>query len=120
MRRKAGRKKPPHANQLHQRKPTTRTSVPWITVHALVATAAVGLRPSWASAHESAFIQHDARLAVIDAALRSANGLGQPLHGLAYQDQNSSSSTAHRYDIPAGPLSDVVTAFERVSGLHVT
>jgi len=120
MRRKAGHKKPPHAIEQLQHQPTRRTSVPWITVHALVATAAVGLRPPGASAHESPLIQNDARLAVIDAALRSAKRLGQRLRGLDYQDQDSRSATVHRYDIPAGPLNDVVTAFERVSGIDVT
>src|SRR5262245_25915688 len=120
MRRKAGRKRPPRAIKQLRHQSTRRTSVPWITVHALVATAAVGLRPSWASAHESPFIQNDARLAVIDAALRSApKRLGQPLRDLGYQDQDSASATIHRYDIPAGPLSDVVTGFERVSGVDV-
>src|SRR5262245_5214274 len=120
MRRKAGRKRPPRAIEQLRHQSTRRTSVPWITVHALVATAAVGLRPSWASAHESPFIQNDARLAVIDAALRSAKRLGQPLRDLGYQNQDSASATIHRYDIPAGPLSDVVTGFERVSGVDVT
>src|SRR5262245_4161876 len=112
MTRKAARKRA--IKHAHPCRPTSRARGRWVTVGALAATAAVSLRPSVASAHESAFNLHDARLAVIDAALRSTNSR------LAYQDQDSPSSTVHRYDIAAGPLSDVVAAFERVSGVHVT
>ena len=96
-----------------------RTSVPLVT--ALVATAAVGFQPSLAAAHESRLKEDDARLAVIDAVLQSSNRLlGRQLGRLPYQDQSSPASPLHRYDIAAAPLSDVITAFERVSGVHVT
>src|SRR5262245_20044555 len=122
MTRIAGRKRRSHAiKEPHRHLLTLRANIPWGKVGALVATAAVGLRPSLASADDLAFNHDDARLAVIDAALRSTNSLlGRPLGRLAYQDQDSPSSTVHRYDIAAGPLGEVVAAFERVSGVHVT
>ncbi|HEX7796711.1 MAG TPA: TonB-dependent receptor [Vicinamibacterales bacterium] len=119
MTRKSGRKRRPHALEPSHHRPTTRTSVPWVT--ALVATAAVGLRPSLASAHESPLTERDARLAVIDAVLRSSNSvLGEQVRRFAFQDQNGSSPAVHPYDIAAGPLNGVIIGFEHVSGVHVT
>src|SRR5262245_56006663 len=90
MTRSAARKRRQHTiKQLHHHLQTTRAGVPWVTVGALVATSAVGLRPSLASAHELAFNQ-DVRLAVIDAALRSTNSVPARL---AYQDQATPAST---------------------------
>src|SRR5262245_7818018 len=115
MTRSAARKRRQHTIKQPHHVQTTRAGVPWITVGALVASSAVGLRPSLASAHELGF-NEDARLAVIDAALRSTNSLPGRL---AYQDQDSAASTVRRYEVGAAPLSDVVAAFERVSGIHV-
>src|SRR6476469_8177207 len=107
MTRKSGRKRQPLAIKPSHRQPTARSSMPWVT--ALVTTAAVGLHPSSASAHESRLEESDARLAVIGAALRSSNRvLGNQARRLGYQDQNASSSAVHPYDIAAGPLSDVI------------
>src|SRR5215475_588537 len=94
MTRKAARKRRQHAIKHPQyRQPATRTAVPWATVGALVASAAIGLRPSLVSAHQLPFNQ-DARLAVIDAALRSTSSLiPRPLGRLANQDQDGPSST---------------------------
>ncbi len=93
-----------------------------MTVGALVATTAVtGLRYSSVSAHELTLRQDDARRSPIAAGLQfPADPFGHVREKVAYQDQDGRSSTPRRYDIAAGPLGDVGSAFERASGVHLT
>src|SRR5262249_41635677 len=88
------------------------------TVGVMMATATVSA-PSVASAHDLTAAQ-EARLKVIDAVLRSGGHSVTPLGRFAYQEQGDSIPTVRRYDIATGPLNDVVAAFERVSGVHLT
>ena len=64
----------------------------------------------------------DSRMDLVAAALRSTRSpFGNSVaSAMALQEQSSQASTVRRFDIPAGPLGDVLRAFERVTGMHMT
>src|SRR5262245_57825864 len=100
MTRKAARKRRQQTT-LQPLHPTTPSSgSPWMTVSTLVASTAItGLLPAFASARD----------------LLPASSTKQS------QDQTTAPvSTTYRFEIPAGPFADVLAAFERVTGVHVT
>lgn len=102
----------------------------WMTVGTIVATTAItGLSPAPASArslaprwsgdvHRLAAPAFDA-LADI-AAVESGWRRSRPRFDYADLVQAAPSSTTYRFDIPAGPFTDVLAAFEKVTGVHVT
>ncbi len=94
MNRKAARKR---RQQTHARSipaETTRAKPTWVTIGTVVASTAIsGLLPASASARE----------------------LAMALYG-----QASQKPAIYRFDVPAGPLSEVLRAFERVTGITVT
>ena len=138
MTRKAARKRRRQAAQPSARPSTTRPGAAWMTVGTLVASTAItGLLPAAASASEpfprssivlSANVRRlidlapslfDSRTDVIATVLRSAKipDATSPSSAVA-QVQGGPPSTMHRFDIPAGPLSDILGAFERTTGVH--
>src|SRR5262245_12936437 len=51
----------------------------------------------------------------------SARGLAPAASGLLARAQTTApASTTYRFEIPAGPFTDVLAAFERATGMHVT
>jgi catecholate siderophore receptor len=104
MTRKARRKRHKHA-LLRQPAPSRRSGSPWFTVGAFVASAAVA-----APASAAVELRRDPRLAVIARALP------------AHQDPVAAPSAAspQRFEIPAGPLADVIKAFEQATGISVS
>jgi catecholate siderophore receptor len=139
MTRKAARRKRQHPTK-RARPSTNRSGSPWVTVSALVASAAVGgWYPASASAGELAGRRApqtsmragfsldairdgaDPRLAIVADALRAApNPFGHANAGLAFQDRGRQPSQVQRFDIAPGPLSAVLPAFARAAGLTFT
>ena len=94
MTRKAARKRRQHNQQRSLEAAVARSKSPWVTVGTVVAsTAFSGLFPVSACAGDAA---------------------------AASYGQTSQTPAVYRFDIPAGPLSDVLRAFERVTGMTVT
>src|SRR5262249_41128604 len=90
--------------RLQQRSPIRRAGSPWITVGAFVASAV------FAAPASAVEIRRDPRLAVIARALQ------------VHQDPAPAPSAAapQRFEIPAGPLADVIRGFEQATGIAVS
>jgi catecholate siderophore receptor len=138
MTRKAARKRRQQAAKQSTQLPPSRSGPPWITIGTLVASTAItGLLPSSASAREllpdpffsqrsAARDSSDVLRDLFDPRGNAASTLrSNALSGHAAfpamtgQPQAPQAPTTHRFDIPAGPLSDVLNAFARVTGMHV-
>lgn len=91
---KAQRRKLKQQHRIERSRPSVR-STPWIVAGAFVASAAMGRADVLAQTFQST--------AFLDAAGPTAAG-GQP---------------ARRLSIPAGPLGEVLDAFQRLTGVHV-
>jgi catecholate siderophore receptor len=94
MTRKAARKRRQQAEKRSLEAAVARSKSPWVTIGTMVASTAIsGLLATSASAGDAA---------------------------TATYIQTSQTPAVYRFDIPAGPLSDVLRAFERVTGMTVT
>ncbi len=137
MTRKAARKRRQQVSPEPPR-PASSPGPQWVTLGTLVASTAInGLLPTSVSARELAPTwsvgrtgtaasmlgllseSGDPRDALVASALRS----GRTAFGnvaLLGQGQTAAQAATHRFDIAAGPFSDVLAAFERVTGVRVT
>jgi catecholate siderophore receptor len=94
MTRKAARKRRQQAEKRSLEAAAPRSKSPWVTIGTVVASTAIsGLSPVSAFAGDAA---------------------------AALYGQASQAPAVYRFDIPAGPLSEVLRAFERVTGMSVT
>jgi catecholate siderophore receptor len=103
-----------------------------LRLSAFVASAAIGASPAAAGVRPSSpgtFLfradSHgaplDPRLALVDAAFRRSAMPLPAAYALAQAPSTPPRDPpARRFDIPAGPLSDALPAFERVSGIRIT
>jgi catecholate siderophore receptor len=122
MTRKALRKKRRIlAKQQSTRPSVARSATPWMAVGALVASATFST-PATASEIESRrSYTAGGRESVVATVLRMAELSGRRisaagLNGLAATEE----PLMRRYDIPAGPLSDVLPRFEAIAGITVS
>ncbi|HEY7287169.1 MAG TPA: TonB-dependent siderophore receptor [Vicinamibacterales bacterium] len=100
MTRKARRKRQQHARRHHRASRTPRPGSSWFAVGAFVASAAV------ATPAAATVPPYDPRLAIIARVFE------------AHQDPVA--SVPHRFEIPAGPLDEVVNAFAQATGIAVS
>ncbi|HUK35150.1 MAG TPA: TonB-dependent receptor plug domain-containing protein, partial [Vicinamibacterales bacterium] len=117
MTRKAAHKRRQQAAKQLLAASSARSASPWVTVGALVASAAVGgLCPAPASAHEL----NDKRLS------QRTNPFERSRASFAFEEASGQVSAAgqspevQRFDIAPGPLSDVLPQLARVAGLTFT
>jgi catecholate siderophore receptor len=140
MTRKAARKKRQQAARRTRHASTVRPGSPWVTIGTLVASTAItGLLPASASARDlvagwssrrSPEIRPlfdllpdmaDSRMDLVAAALRSTRSpLLRHSADSAAALQAGEAPTIRRFEIPPGPLSDVLGTFERVAEMEVT
>ena len=103
----------------------------WVTVGALVASAAIGIRPASAAPLELSFARSQPSPHVRWAFGPSSEfddprpaPLGLPLVSAVFralQDPASApAGTPRRFDIPPGPIGDAIIAFQRVTAVTVT
>jgi catecholate siderophore receptor len=121
MTRKALRKKRRNLAKQPNRPPLARSATPWIAVGALVASATfstpataseIASRRSYTAGGRESVVATVLRMSELGGRRLSAAGL----NGLGATEE----PLTRRYDIPAGPLSDVLPRFEAVAGITVS
>jgi catecholate siderophore receptor len=119
MTRKALRKKRRRQAQQLPPRPAARGGAPWIAVGAFVASATLTSPVSAAEARpRSSGAWH--RQSIIAAVLRESEFRGRRFHPEAFAMLGAAQEPQpRRFDIPPGPLVEVLNTFEAVAGIEV-
>jgi catecholate siderophore receptor len=109
------------AKQQSSRRPVARSATPWMAVGALVASATLTSPASAAEIEWRGTFAAGGRDSVVATVLRVSEFSGRRLSAAGLDGIGATEEPLTRkYDISAGPLSDVLPRFEAVAGIRVS